>query len=103
MEDLNNLEHSKLLIQRMLRPFTYRQSDILPSYNAAQHLESYFPVHFPYGRGGPSTTNIPLGNWVKHALSVHGSRFCNDKDFFLCTCSQQACPIERSLHKLSTP
>lgn len=61
-EDLDNFEHCKLLIEHMLRPFNHRQSDMIPSYNAAHHLESYFPVHFPYGRGGPASLGLQFGN-----------------------------------------
>lgn len=69
-----------------------------PSYDAGQHLESYFPVLFPFGRGGPASTNIPLGFWVKHVLNVYNSRFAKDKDFiffvFRSLCQSQS-SVER--------
>lgn len=80
-EDLDNIQHCKLLIEHMLRPFNHLRNDMVPSYDAAQHLEAYFPVHFLYGYGGPASTNIPLGNWIKNALLVHDSRFARDLDF----------------------
>lgn len=77
----DNPYNCQLLIQHMLRPFSQRRNYTLPSYDASDHLESYFPVLFPYGKGGPTSTTPYLGTWVKHALSIYRSRFVQDVDF----------------------
>lgn len=75
------IEHCKVLFENMLLHFIHRKSDMIPSYNAAHHLESYFPGHLPYGRGGPVSKGLQFGNWIKNALLVHNSRFAKDQDF----------------------
>lgn len=81
VEEADNMRNANILIQQMLRPFQHRRNDILPSYDACRHIESYFPTLFPYGRGGPFSTNLPLGTWVKHVLAVRESRFACHVDF----------------------
>lgn len=81
VEETDNWQNSQRLIQHILRPFKHRRSHMLPTSDAAYNLEAYFPCHFPYGRGGPRSTGLQLGVWIKHALSVYRSRFASDVDF----------------------
>ncbi|KAI0562893.1 Helitron helicase-like protein [Gracilaria domingensis] len=81
IDDSENAHHCRLLVHHMLRPFSHRRNHVLPSYDASEHLESYFPVLFPYGRGGPKTIGCHLGLWTKVVLSVYRSRFVNDLEF----------------------
>lgn len=85
IEDLDDYTQAKALMEYILRPFRYRNKDYIPSYDASQHLESYFPALFPYGIGGPATMpfKISLAHWCGIVLSVHNSRFSSDLDFLL--------------------
>lgn len=81
VEELDNSANARTLIKHMLRPFTHRRSHMLPAYDAVNNLETYFPILFPFGRGGPSTTNLVLAVWIKNALAVYQSRFAYDVNF----------------------
>lgn len=81
LEDTCNMQNSQMLIGHMLRPFDHRRNHLRPSYDACHNIESYFPSLFPHGRGGPNSMKLPLGIWLKHALTIHGSRFASNLDF----------------------
>lgn len=66
------------LLQCMLSPYEARKKDAIPSRDAADHLEEYFPALFPRGKGGPrsiqSAPKISLRLWAKLAIEARCSR-----------------------------
>ena len=46
-EDTENLTEMQILLSHILKPFKYRTNHMIPSYDATENLESYFPTLFP--------------------------------------------------------
>ena len=89
-EDVENHEEMKILLSHMLKPFKYRKSDLIPSYDATENLESYFPTLFPYGVGGPKSVNMQFATWVRHVLENDEFNFHKNLEFiFFCNSISQ--------------
>ena len=58
---------------------------MIPSNDATENLESYFPVLFPFGKGEPKTRGIPFAVWIRHVIEVENSKFSTNLDFIFFT------------------